>query len=714
MVTALGAVLPAGAPGGAAPGGPGEPAVFTPADKVGFGTAHGTAERSPVWFTLGGGRMTEVFYPDLSTPAVRDLQLVVTDGFSFVERAHDVRVRTELVAGRGLTYRQLADAREWTAVITYVTDPNRAGLLLDIELRSRSGRPLRVYVLHDPMLSREGNDDRAETIGSALVARDAGATSALVAGRGFADTANGFLGSSDGWTDLSADRRLDRHYRAAGPGNVVQIGQLRMDGVHQQHETVALAFGRDRGAALATAHGSLVTGFRTVADSYAKGWRNYLTGLRRPPASLSDAREREVYTSSLMVLAATEDKRNPGGFIASPTFPWAFGTDRQIAPEFGSYALVWPRDLYHVATAMIAAGDRAGADRALDFMLGKQQQPDGHLSQNTRVDGTPYWTSVQLDETAAPMLLAWLLGRTDRSTVDKLRRAADFMVNYAMDGNSAPWTEQERWENQSGYSPATLASEIAGLVCLADLLTRAGDAEGAKRYLGVADTWAASVERWTVTNTGPYAPKPYYLRLTKDGRPDQATTYNLGDNNPGEADQRSVVDPSFLELVRLGVRPATDQTIVRSLSVVDAQLADRTPAGPFWHRFTGDGYGEQADGGPWNVNWPTPTPTPTRTFGRLWPIFAGERGEFELLAGDPRAAKARLQSIANTANEGRMLPEQVWDNRAPQGAVPGTGTTSATPLAWTHGQFVRLAWSIEAGTPVERPAVVACRYAGPC
>jgi glucoamylase len=259
-----------------------------------------------------------------------------------------------------------------------------------------------------------------------------------------------------------------------------------------------------------------------------------------------------------MVLAATEDKRHPGAFIASPSMPWAFGSDRTLAKEFGSYALVWPRDLYQVASAMRAAGDRAAADRALEYMLRVQQRPDGHLPQNTRVDGTPYRSSVQLDETAAPMLLAWLLGRTDKPTLDSLRRAAELLVTYRKDGNTAPWSEQERWENHSGYSPATIASAIAGLVCFADLLNRAGDTAGAGRYLTIADLWQSRVAEWTATRTGPLSDRPYYLRLTKDGLPDHATTYNLGDNNPNPIDQRAVIDPSFLELVRLGVKPATD------------------------------------------------------------------------------------------------------------------------------------------------------------
>lgn len=693
-VLAVVATTTGAAPSGDAPGAPGAPAVYQPADKQGFGTAHGGAA-SPVWFTLGGGSMTEVFYPDLSTPATRELTLLVTDGRSVTE---EVRGRTEQVGD--LTFRQTAHGTGWSATTTYVTDPARATVLVDVSFTAH--RPLKVYALYDPALSREGNDDTG-TSGDALVAADASAAAALVAGRGFGATSTGYLGTSDGRTDL-ADHRVDRQYAKAGPGNIVQTGELRLDGVRHRTDTLALGFGPDRDTAVRTARASLSTGFAKAARAYAKGWRDYVAGLRRPPSSVRTAHERDVYRSSLLVLAASEDKRHPGAYIASPSFPWAFGFDRQIAPEFGSYALVWPRDLYQIATGLLAAGDSAGANRALSYMLTTQQQPDGHLSQNTRVTGEPYWTSVQLDETAAPMLLAWLLNRTDASTLDGLRRAAEFMVNYP----NAPFTEQERWENQSGYSPGTIAAEIAGLVCLADLLTRSGDTDAAARYLAVADDWASRVESWTATSTGPLSPDPYYLRLTKDGNPNAGTTYNLGDNNIGEVDQRTVVDPSFLELVRLGIRPADDPVVRNTITVVDRALGERTPAGQLWHRFTSDGYGEQANGGPWNVIWPTPT----RTFGRLWPIFAGERGEYELLAG--RSPDTRLATIAATANSGLMLPEQVWDNEAPPGKRPGTGTTSATPLVWTHAQYVRLAWSIAAGHPVEQPDVVACRYARTC
>jgi glucoamylase len=690
-----------------APGAPGAEAVFTPADKQGFGTAR--SEHSPVWFTLGRTGMTEVFYPDLSTPAVRELQLIVSDGTRVPQRLQDVDVRTEQYDERSLTLRQTAMGRGWSASLSYVTDPQRATVVADVELRSLSGRPLQVFTYYDPSLTREGNDDTAATNGDALVASDRSAASALVADPGFTATSSGYLGTGDGWTDLAADGTLDWRYSQAGPGNVVQTGQLNIDGLGWRRATLALGFGAHRDEALATARSTLRQGFSATAKSYADGWRNYLQGLGSPAAVRGDQR---LYLTSLMVLAATEDKRHPGAFIASPSMPWAFGFDRKIAKEFGSYALVWPRDLYQVASAMLAAGDRAAADRALEYMLRIQQRPDGHLPQNSRVDGTPFWTSVQLDETAAPLLLAWLLGRADKSTLDSLRRAAEFLVNFRKDGNAAPWSEQERWENHSGYSPATVASAVAGLVCLADLLKRAGDTAGAERYLAIADRWQSRVDEWTATRTGPLSDRSYYLRLTKDGQPDRGTTYRLGDNNPGQIDQRAVVDPSFLELVRLGVKPATDPVIRNTLAVIDEHLATTTPTGRFWHRFTGDGYGERADGRPWNVD----QPTPQRTYGRLWPIFAGERGEYDLLAGDPHSATRALQAIAATAGSARMLPEQVWDDRppAPDRARPGTGTTSATPLAWTHAQYIRLALSIDAGRPIEQPTVVACHYTTTC
>ena len=419
----------------------------------------------------------------------------------------------------------------------------------------------------------------------------------------------------------------------------------------------------------------------------------------------------------MLVLAALEDKLNRGASVASPTMPWVWATLRLEGHEFsGPYHLVWPRDFYHAATAQQAAGDGAAAQRMVDY-LWRVQKPGGDWWQNTRVDGRPYWMGEQMDQVALPIVLAWWLGRTAPADWEHIKRAADYIVT------NGPDTGAERWENQSGWSPNTIAAEIAGLVCAAAVARAQGDAASATRYEAVADEWQAKVEDWTATDNGPYSPRPYYLRITKPQDPDDpasgpdpnaGTLYGLGDNFPRQVDQREIVDNSFLGLVLLGIKPWDDQTVLNSLRVADEtsgenRIAVDTPSGRVWRRFTFDGYGEQRDGALWDIL----PEAQGQTLGRAWPLLAGERGEYDLIAG--RRATAALRTMANTANDGLMLPEQVWDNRPPAGspgAVPGQGTRSATPLAWTHAQFVRLAWSIQAGEPIERPSVVACRYVG--
>jgi glucoamylase len=573
-----------------------------------------------------------------------------------------------------------------------------------------NGRRHDVFAIYDPSLSNTRNNDSGRTQGDALVATDdtTKAASALVGSPGLAATSSGFRGASDGWTDLLADGRLDWQYTSADSGNLVQTAQTALTGwPGHRRATLALAFGDDATAALAAARASLRRGFASAARRYAQGWHAYLSSLRHPPSSLDGAYERTLYRVSVMTLAASEDKTHRGAYVASPTSPWAFGRDDPSAP----YHLVWSRDLYQIATALIAAGDRAAANRALDFLFNVQQKPDGSFPQNSRVDGTPVWGGLQLDEVAFPIVLAYQLGRTDADTWSHVKRAADFLLGYQQDGNAAPWTPQERWENQSGYSPATIASEIAGLVCAAQIAEENGDAASAQRYLAVADAWQARVKDWTVTTTGPYSAGPYFLRLTKDGNPNAGTTYNIGDSGPSNVDQRRVVDPSFLDLVRLGVLVADDPAVVNTLSVIDAQLGVPTANGFFWHRASFDGYGEKTNGDQWDFGLPNDS---LITRGRAWPLLNGERGEYQIAAGDVEAGRDQLTTIARTAGPGYMLPEQVWDLQPPAGTdgfVPGRPTFSATPLAWTHAQYIRLAWDARAGAVLEQPGIVAQRYA---
>jgi glucoamylase len=704
-VLALAAALAllSGCAGMIAPGQPGAPARWTPANKDGFGTSR--SEASHVWYTLGSGELTEVYYPTLGSPSARDLQFVVSDGRTFAEREVDATEHhVELVDPRSLTYRQVntATSGKYRLTKTYVTDPERDTLLISLHFESLSGEPYALYAVYDPALANDGMDDSGTSEDGVLLARDGSAASALMAQPAFEKTSSGYLGTSDGWTDLRQDFAMDWSYRSALDGNVVQMGELPVNGLAgRQQVTIALGFGSRIEDAWGAARGSLRTGFEPVARLYAEGWRAWLDSLPPAPPSAQPWRHYDV---SLMVLAASEDKLHRGAFIASPSMPWAWG--QGLEKPSGAYHLVWARDLYQIATGLLAAGDRAAAERALDHLFNVQQNADGSFPQNATVEGTPHWSSLQLDEVALPIVLAWQLGRADRETyTGHVQKAAEFLLSHG------PVSPQDRWENQSGYSPGTIAAEIAGLVCAADLARRNGDTASAQRYEATADSWQRQVDSWTLTTHGSLAPRSYYLRLTKDGNPNAGMTYALSDGGPSAMDQRRVVDPSFLELVRLGVKPASDPAITGSVEVIDAQLKVVTPHGVFWHRYDFDGYGETREGGPWEIS----EPDTGRTLGRAWPILAGERGEYAVALGQP--AEEWLAAMARSANEGYLIPEQVWDDRPPAGRLGfnvGEGTFSATPLTWAHAQFVRLAWSIQAGYPVEQPAVVACRYTPTC
>jgi glucoamylase len=698
--------------GGTAPGAPGQKPDWLPSDKHGFGTS--TTLASKVWFTLEGGELSEVYYPRIDTPSLRDLQFVVSDGHSFAERERDSTVqRTVMPDAHSLVYTQVNTDihHRWRLTKTYVTNPQSPTVAVRVHFESLTGRRYHLYVLADPSLSNDGTHDTGTCTGSTLLTTDNDMASAILTSPRLTRVSCGFKGTSDGWVDLSTHHRMLWHYSSAPNGNVVETGQTSLTGTRRHRDlTLALAFGPGSHSALARARGSLSTGFASLAHAYANGWHRYLASLRTPPSSLTTAAERREYAVSTMVLAASEDKTYRGAYVASPTMPWAWGTGLQNPS--GPYHLVWARDLYEIATALIADGDTAGARRALHFLFYVQQKPDGSFPQNSDVTGKPVWTGLQLDEVSDPIILAHQLGETGHATWTHVKRAADFLINWHDDqGHHAPYTPQERWENQAGYSPATISAEIAALVCAADIAKKNGDTASATTYLQTADTWQQKLNDWTLTTNGPYGGS-YYLRLTKDGNPNAGTTYDIGDSGPNNVDQRSVVDPSFLEMVRLGIKAPDDPNILHTIQVVDSQLAVHTPNGTFWHRYNHDGYGEQRDGGPWNVGFPPGSQT---TIGRIWPIFAGERGEYELAAGN--SAASYLQSMAATANDAGLLPEQVWDNNPPSGQPgfpPGTPTFSATPLAWTHAQLIRLAWSIVAGHPIEQPAIVACRYVRHC
>jgi glucoamylase len=685
LLSAFPAALTAPAQNSSAPGAPGTMPTWTPGSKEGVGTS--TSTDSHVWFTLQGGILSEVYYPRLDTADVRTLEFAVSDSKQVWIESKDMQHSIKRVSDDALIYRQTSRdaARRFMISKTYATDPARDTLLIDVTFSAPHGFAL--YVLYDPALKNSGIGDTGYTQDDALVTEKPGVASALLCGDGLQQMTSGFADASDGYTDLLQHRKLDWSYARAENGNVIQAAKLA-----GAHFTLALGFGATPVAAIASAKASLQDGFPSVSARYAAGWSEYVQTLR--PVNGPYAREFRV---AAMVLKAHEDKTFRGAMIASMSTPWGFAVKADV-PTVGGYHLIWARDLYEIATGLLAAGDRAAAERALNYLLAVQQKQDGSFPQNSWLDGKPYWPSLQMDEVAYPIILAWQLGQTNADTWRKhIRPEADFVVSHG------PITQEERWEEIPGYSPSTMAAEIAGLICAADIARKNGADDDAARYTKTADDWAANIEKILVTTRGhlggALAPKGYYIRL--DNNTDPNDEYQLDVRNGGGTwDKRDVVDAGFLEFVRLGIRPADDPIIVNSVQVIDSTIRVETPNGPSFHRYNHDGYGETYFGGPWLGE----------GVGRIWPILTGERGEYEIARG--RDASVYLNAMLHFANVGGMIPEQVWDRAEPTQShfAFGEGTGSATPLAWSMAQFIRLVVCSEEKRIVEQPAIVADHF----
>jgi glucoamylase len=706
---------------GEAPGAPGGGSSWTTGDKTALGTA--TPAASKVWFTVAKGVTSEVFYPRTDVPDVQDLQYVVTDGSTFTDLERDATTHAVTMPDEKApeyTVTNTATSGRYRLTETYVTDPARSTLLVRTRFQSLDGGAYRLYALFNPSLAGSGGNDTGawDATNGALVASDGqpvfGSTvaSALKSSAAFSTHDSGYSGTAgDGLVDLRANRRLTGQYdTASSPGNIVQTGQVPVG--TDTTFTLALGFGPDRTSAASAASASLSGGFAAAESSYASGWHGYLSG-RTVPASVSgDTLRRRTYLTGLMTLHGLEDKTFPGANVASLATPWGDSVDGNALND--GYHRVWARDLYQQGTALLAAGDAAQAKRMAQWLWNRQQitawtpgdgvtYGPGSFPRYSPVGGvsgaTPQQLGCceQLDEDAFPIVLAWQTGLTDATTWAKIKLTADHIVGFG------PATPGERWEEQGGLSPSTVAAEIAGLVCAGDIARRNGDTASATTYENTADSWRNALDGRTFTTTGSFGDHSYYERIEHDTNPNDTYARTFADGTWWE---RDIVDGGFLDLVRLGVRPASYGDVTASLPELDAVDAVTAPNGDvYWHRYNHDSYGESQDDG---TGWPAGHGHLT---GRAWPLLSGERGEYELAAG--RSAASELTAMADSGNAGYLIPEQVWDRADRYGFTFGGATGSAAPLAWAEAGYVRLAQSIDAGRPVDRPAVVASRYGIP-
>ncbi|MGA8275606.1 MAG: glycoside hydrolase family 15 protein [Thermoplasmata archaeon] len=699
--------------GRVAPGAPGMPPRWSHSNKDGIGTAYSADSR--LWYTLWRGIVTEVYFPTIDTPQLRDLEFLFTDGVSFFhEEKRDLTPTTERPESDGLSYRIRSEGPEnrYRLHKTVLAAPHLPCLLVRSRLEildpALQGK-LRLFVLAAPHLRVGGWNNSAsvqEILGrDVLIAEKEGVALALGADRPFRKASVGYVGHSDGWTDLHSHRDMNWEYDLAPDGNVALTGEL--DVGDPEGFTLGLAFGSNVPAAVSALFQGLGMPFDTAEQRFIAQWER--TARRdRLPRRPAQARG-DLFDASRAILLAHEDKTYPGAFIASLSIPW--GSSKGDEDE-GGYHLVWVRDLFHAATGLIACGFNEAPLRALIY-LATRQQSDGGFPQNFWLDGRPYWQGIQLDEVAFPILLAGKLqrmeGLAEFDPTPMVLRAAHFLIN------NGPTTEQDRWEEIGGYSPSTLAQSVAALTVAGQFARRAGMPDTATFVEEYADFLEAHIEAWTVTTRGTLVPEipRHFVRIRPASvndpdpyeGPDLGVVHlsNVPPGTPADYPAREIVDGGFLDLVRLGLRRPDDPLIVDSLRVVDRVLKVETPFGPVWRRFNHDGYGETAEGMPFNEF----------GVGRAWPLLTGERGHYELARGGD--ALPYLQAMEGFATPTGLLPEQVWDeaDRPDRHLQFGRPTESATPLVWAHAEYVKLRRSVLDGEVFDRVPEVVDRYLRP-
>lgn len=694
-------------------GWPGIDARWTTSAKSGVGTSLNPS--SKVWYSISEGILNEIYYPQVDQACTRDISLIVTDGKEFFseekrDTSHFIKHLAKGVPGYHVT--NSCKQHHYRIEKEIISDPFRDTLLQRIQFfpMNKKRKDFKLFMLLAPHLGNSGAGNSA-WVGdykglSMLFAQRADAALALACSIPWKKMSAGFVGTSDGWQDLALHKELAWQFERAENGNVALTGEFDMAEANGNSFVVALGFGRNVEEAGQRARASILESFESAKTQFISEWEEwqkklYVTG--------NSKNAPKYFNISAAMLRVHESKRHPGGLIASLSIPWGFNKGDD---DLGGYHLVWPRDMVQTAGGMLGAKAFKDARRVLNYLM-VTQEADGHWSQNMWLDGTPYWKGVQMDQTALPIMLVDLVNReTDLSEAElklfwpMIRNAAGYL---AMHG---PVTEQDRWEENAGYSTFTLAVEIAALLIAAEHADMNNEPQLAVYFRETADSWNSNIEKWTYVTGSDLAKfvgvDGYYVRIGPHGTTDEGNFGNdlltISNRPKGEniCPANEMVSPDALALVRFGLRAADDPRILNTIKVIDATLKLDNPLGPVWYRYNRDGYGEQVDGKPFNVT----------GIGRPWPLLTGERAHYEIAAGNFVYAEQLLKTLENYANETGLFPEQIWDSPdIPEyGLYLGKASGSAMPLVWAHSEYIKLCRSLKAKKIFDMPTQTRERY----
>jgi glucoamylase len=692
-------------------GAPGMDARWTASAKTAVGTS--LSNESCVWFTASHGILNEIYYPSIDIASTRDMGFIVTNGtdfFSEEKRNTKSEVLWLSPAVPAFKIVNTCALGRYRIEKEIITDPKNNTLLQSIKFFAEEGAlsDYHLYVIIAPHLGNQGNDNTAWSgifdKYKFLFAQRDNLALALTCSIPWLKSSCGYVGFSDGWQDLSKNKKMTWEFSRADNGNIAMIAEINL--VKSKGKfTLALGFGKNSEAAAQHAITSLNEGFVSLKKSYMAEWKTWLSLIK--PKKKNKFMLTDFAMTSMSVLRMHESKSVSGGYVASLSIPWGFSKDDS---DLG-YHLIWSRDMVEVAGGLLAGGAYAEVKRVLSF-LQTTQQTDGHWAQNMMVNGQPFWNGIQMDETALPILLINLAIREKiltQSEIKKLwpmvRKAALYIIL------NGPISPEDRWEEDPGYTPFTLAAQISALLVTAELAETNDDIIAARYFRETADIWYSCIDRWLYVTetewTATYNIQGYYVRIAPlTGNNLESSKSNVQIKNVAVEDDsrraRYLVSPDALALVRFGLRDAQDIRITDTLKVIDEKLKIDTPAGSTWHRYNDDGYGEHADGKPFDGV----------GIGRGWPLLTGERAHFELAAGDHDEAAVLAQSMEKFANASGLISEQVWDSDA----IPscelyiGRPSGSAMPLVWAHAEYIKLRRSLHDGRVFDLPSQTVKRY----
>jgi glucoamylase len=689
---------------------------WTTSAKQGIGTALSAASR--VWFTVSHGIFNEIYYPRVDQACTRDMGMLVTGGGGFFSEEKRNTVHELFLIAPGVPGYRLVNTCEqgrYRMEKQIVADPGREAVLQHTRFVPLVGTlgDFQLYVLLAPHIANRGLGNTGwvgdyKGVPMLFAERD-GKCLALSCTAPWRHRSAGYVGVSDGWQDISRNKRMSWSWERAENGNIALTGEMDLEACGGEM-VLSMGFGKTPSEAGNRALASLFDDFSAVKARYieeGQRWQGTLLDLDPAPAGGAAPDAPRLYSMSTAVIRAHEDKSFAGGIIASLSVPWGSSKGDD---DLGGYHLVWARDLVEIAGGLLAAGSGDMARRVLRY-LASTQEGDGHWPQNMWLDGTPYWKGVQMDETALPVLLADL-ARREGVFHARLPPWLERMVRLAAAyiANNGPMTAQDRWEEDPGYAPFTLAVEIAALLAAADIAEAGGESGAALRE--TADAWQESIERWTYVSGTELAREcgveGYYVRISPPGAPGGGAPsegYVAIKNGPPGQEQAAasgIISPDAIALVRFGLRAADDPRILDTLKVIDRLLKVDTPSGPSWRRYNRDGYGEHADGSPFDGT----------GMGRAWPLITGERAHYELAAGRAGEARRLLHALEAFAGGQGLIPEQVWDGPdIPRRELRfGRPTGSAMPLLWAHAEYIKLLRSLRDGRIFDTPPRVAERY----